>query len=599
MKRVLYFIFVSLSAYNCYSAQQPLVNVPSLKTTSELRDLGANVQSNINIQGEMNDELYTLLGQRPWVIQGQAPTDTTLLWFDNLTSPGFLILKAYNGSTWVSQTGGIISYLDLADKPTIPTLLSQLNVDSANQRVSTTEKTTWNAKQNALGFVPENIASKGIASGYASLDAGGKVPTSQLPATSGLTSLPTLPGQSIVSTAPSTYNWSTNIPLSTNPSGILNETTGVFDLSGFQLKDGDLDTAASVSGSGLNKYFGTNDQGTTGVYSLPAAPIQQIPAPTSSSEKGIYCSTETSKCYMRFASGMFEIPSTYVPDPILRTLIVTTPTNGVITCNDSDLTTPINCGGANLNCTSTVLDNAVITGMTATPNSSYSFSSWSGDFAGTLFNDGTVTMNADKSGTAIFALSSGWLIYDDFSTNSISSYTKFSGSGYMAVNTTTGTISNTQGVGVSAWYYRNDLDLMSANQVVTAKIQDRPDSTSGASTGIVLRSNGTTGHGCWIDTGSDRFTCEALGGSGVTIYKSWTDNAWVEGAAHVVQISVGSDNIYKFEVDFNDDGDFNDVNEQVGNSAANASYTGTRVGIGSRVGGLNEVLDDFKAKVLQ
>lgn len=36
-------------------------------------------------------------------------------------------------------------------------------------------------KQSTLGFTPENAAKKGVANGYASLDAGGKVPSAQLP----------------------------------------------------------------------------------------------------------------------------------------------------------------------------------------------------------------------------------------------------------------------------------------------------------------------------------------------------------------------------------------------------------------------------------
>lgn len=47
--------------------------------------------------------------------------------------------------------------------------------------VTPEEKAAWNAKQNALGFTPENVASKGLANGYAALDASGKVPVSQLP----------------------------------------------------------------------------------------------------------------------------------------------------------------------------------------------------------------------------------------------------------------------------------------------------------------------------------------------------------------------------------------------------------------------------------
>ncbi|WP_216629463.1 hypothetical protein [Geomonas terrae] len=59
------------------------------------------------------------------------------------------------GGSWGSITGTISSQLDLQN--------------------------ALNAKQNTLGYVPESVAAKGIANGYASLDATGKVPTSQLP----------------------------------------------------------------------------------------------------------------------------------------------------------------------------------------------------------------------------------------------------------------------------------------------------------------------------------------------------------------------------------------------------------------------------------
>lgn len=41
--------------------------------------------------------------------------------------------------------------------------------------------TSLAGKQPSLGFTPENTANKGAANGYASLDAGGKVPSAQLP----------------------------------------------------------------------------------------------------------------------------------------------------------------------------------------------------------------------------------------------------------------------------------------------------------------------------------------------------------------------------------------------------------------------------------
>lgn len=40
---------------------------------------------------------------------------------------------------------------------------------------------TWNAKQDQLGYIPENIQNRGIPNGYASLDGSGYVPVTQIP----------------------------------------------------------------------------------------------------------------------------------------------------------------------------------------------------------------------------------------------------------------------------------------------------------------------------------------------------------------------------------------------------------------------------------
>jgi len=48
--------------------------------------------------------------------------------------------------------------------------------------VSDAEKSTWNGKQNALGYTPENASNKGAANGYTPLDGSSKIPTSYLPA---------------------------------------------------------------------------------------------------------------------------------------------------------------------------------------------------------------------------------------------------------------------------------------------------------------------------------------------------------------------------------------------------------------------------------
>ena len=63
---------------------------------------------------------------------------------------------------------------------------SVITEDALHRFVTDAEKVTWNGKQDALGFTPEDSADKGVADGYASLDSDGKVPESQLPPIVGL-----------------------------------------------------------------------------------------------------------------------------------------------------------------------------------------------------------------------------------------------------------------------------------------------------------------------------------------------------------------------------------------------------------------------------
>jgi len=55
------------------------------------------------------------------------------------------------------------------------------NTSDASKPVSTATQTALDAKQNALGYTPENAANKGIANGYASLGSDGKLATAQIP----------------------------------------------------------------------------------------------------------------------------------------------------------------------------------------------------------------------------------------------------------------------------------------------------------------------------------------------------------------------------------------------------------------------------------
>lgn len=55
-----------------------------------------------------------------------------------------------------------------------------INTDEYGRFVTDAQVNSWTAKQDALGFTPENAANKGAANGYASLDTNGKLAVSQL-----------------------------------------------------------------------------------------------------------------------------------------------------------------------------------------------------------------------------------------------------------------------------------------------------------------------------------------------------------------------------------------------------------------------------------
>lgn len=112
-------------------------------------------------------------------------------------------------------------------------------------------------KQAALGFTPENIANKGAANGYAALDSGGKVLTSQLPA---MSSTDELVKMSEVDTA---GYLSSKLQYSITYSG-----------NKLQLVN-DSDTP------GNSYYYGTNTSGVKGYFALPSAWDDITDGPTS------------------------------------------------------------------------------------------------------------------------------------------------------------------------------------------------------------------------------------------------------------------------------------------------------------------------------
>lgn len=131
-----------------------------------------------------------------------VPTDIFTVSPAEITTDGTFALTKANQSAnqvYAGPTGGAAAQpsfrsLVLADLPALTSadvgLGNVPNVDatdpanivqSASYRfVTDTEKSTWDGKQNALGFTPENVANRGIANGYAPLNASGKLDNSYL-----------------------------------------------------------------------------------------------------------------------------------------------------------------------------------------------------------------------------------------------------------------------------------------------------------------------------------------------------------------------------------------------------------------------------------
>jgi hypothetical protein len=100
----------------------------------------------------------------PQLAQGGASTGQCLTWTGTSWQPGTC---AEGAGGAVTSVAGRIGAVELGI-PDIGGLQSTLD-----------------GKQAALGFTPEDAANRGLANGYASLDAGGKVPTGQIPAAGG------------------------------------------------------------------------------------------------------------------------------------------------------------------------------------------------------------------------------------------------------------------------------------------------------------------------------------------------------------------------------------------------------------------------------
>lgn len=118
---------------------------------------------------------FTLLGVS--AVDGKTPVPIKV---NPIT--GRVLIELFWGSfgdmtklVYDTNNNGKVDTAELAD------LATTFTETTTQRKVSDAEKATWNGKQDALWFTAEDSSKKGIANGYAGLDATGKVPSAQLP----------------------------------------------------------------------------------------------------------------------------------------------------------------------------------------------------------------------------------------------------------------------------------------------------------------------------------------------------------------------------------------------------------------------------------
>lgn len=90
--------------------------------------------------------------------------------------------EATAAATTATEKAGLISAAVAGAEASATAAANSAAAAAAVTGISAEEKATWNGKQDALGFTPEDTVKKGVANGYAGLDDTGKVPLAQLPA---------------------------------------------------------------------------------------------------------------------------------------------------------------------------------------------------------------------------------------------------------------------------------------------------------------------------------------------------------------------------------------------------------------------------------
>lgn len=220
------------------------------------QDLTASIKSGSIDEIKLNSSVNASLDKADSALQSFTETDPVYT-----ADKSFIALKSElpTATSDLTNDSGFITSAD------VPTTLAELTGDSTHRLVTDGEKSTWNGKQDALGYTPENIATKGVANGYCGLDSGAKVPLNNLPST--------------LLKYQGTWNANTNSPTLTSPD--LTKISYVYNVGtagtqfgiAFKLGDWLIYNASGVPEKSDNSDDVVSVNGKTGIVNLTKSDI--------------------------------------------------------------------------------------------------------------------------------------------------------------------------------------------------------------------------------------------------------------------------------------------------------------------------------------
>jgi len=261
-----------------------------------------------------------------------------------------------------------------------------------------------NADIDGLFLQKENSLGNPSTNGYvlSSNTAGTRTWIAPASGGTGLTSMPTLDNQIIQATGDGTYAWTDRIDGLIDDVGVASDSTlrsslfvqtYVLANKGATAIEGLSDWPGGVTPTELG-YIGsvTSDiqSQIDNINSTSISSVNEDPALPAAGQ--MWFNTSDHSFNVAQATGKTKFAGTFTLNQVYYTLTVSDPGNGdVITCSDSDLSAPLNCGNTNADCNASVLQSSLITGLNATPSGARVFTSWTG----------AITSNEDPTTTAL------------------------------------------------------------------------------------------------------------------------------------------------------------------------------------------------------